>query len=1020
MSRRKRVGLRTVAATTLLVACAVATPALAVLGPQYFDYQVKLPPSPIDATDAIRTLDDRNQAVLAAIACGDQLAFARDRVAHEADENTTSRLMAKIEWGAGHVDSQMHARVSGGCRFSRTFRWLDFANKEVCALIKDATTCISPDEGSSDKKKKDAAEAFEKAAREAVADMLWAELVNGNLSTLKEKILNGADGGRGCHTEFVSTNGSDGTAADRSIAGWRRLDPLDEGRPEIDPAKTTPVRGGAIQIDFAISQSCLLSQAAQGLSSLVIPVRDGEQQRAGTNGTPCHGLGTIYGDWDMAERNLIRIAFLIRKYGLAADGQVLQNADTHLRDDLLTLDRGLEGDSHNVWFGCGNSTGHSGSAEDRAIDRGGHGNPPGDALGDLGWFLLMLAILLALLALGMVIAAGLGAGLGMAAAAAVVGAALVGVLLINIPETENHLLGINTTKYLNNQLIIETLGNDLGMTAPYIQDNIEIKAWLLKRMQGFLQHDFIEFNAHPYQRHSIESIRNLFDFAGDPGRPTMADSDLRNAAQLVLNYTAAKFALGSSQGRRMVPYRRHRSDLPATIDAEASGWNGMYDLSGGADHQVGLGLLYSGQTQQLPLGQASRGFAAEVINAATSTFVPETTILDLAIVRDTPIYQRISHTTQEIYSSGAGYLVSAGGLATPLAYPVTGIAAIDGHKDDWGSGVPTTLFLNAQRDPDLGFLGEPLSGDPKLDAQRTLYADQQKLAGPGRAPPVWIIDHAAKPIQDGSAIDGIYAKYLSDLAPDAQKRNTLGEFIRIKGAYDVDTDSDGNKLATYDNNLCVWDGFACGTNIELGPMATDCDADVATPPWIFIDTTNCKGRKSAPRTLIVVFKKDCPSGQGCTNYGFFEVIDADAYGKLSGAAAGEDLFKKFRDQITSANTALLALAAGTNMVADYHSARAQKLEFSCWGHETDSDTWGVYHVDNVATHDLGAWPFAGGEWSGSASLLRPEVQTPMRSVGNGTVEITSPRLRSLADPTKFRVLRLDFSDRDHPKSAADN
>ena len=310
-------------------------------------------------------------------------------------------------------------------------------------------------------------------------------------------MLDPRNGGDSCRSEFISTGGNDGIPVDRSIAGWRRLDPLQDGNPKIDPAKTMPVRAGAIQIDFAVSQECLLRQAAQGLSALVIPVRDGQQQRAGTNAQPCHGFGTIYGDWDMAERNLIRVAYLIRKYGFGADGQALHDANTHLRNDLLTLDRGVEGDSHNVWFGCGNSEGHSGSAEDRAIDRGGHGNPPGDALGDLGWFLLMLLILLALLALALALAAALGAAVGAGALAAVVAATIVGMLLFNISETENHLLGINTTKYLNNQLIIEELGNDLGMTGPYIRDQIELKEWLLKRMQGFLQHDFIEYNAHP-------------------------------------------------------------------------------------------------------------------------------------------------------------------------------------------------------------------------------------------------------------------------------------------------------------------------------------------------------------------------------------------------------------------------------------------------------------------------------------------------------------------------------------------
>jgi hypothetical protein len=268
----------------------------------------------------------------------------------------------------------------------------------------------------------------------------------------------------------------------------------------------------------------------------------------------------------MAERNLVRIAYLIRKYGLAAKGELLEAANMNLRINLLTLDRGLEGDSHNVYFGCGNSEGHTGSAEDRAVDRNGHDNPPGDALGDLGWFLLLLVILIAVLAALAALAAALNVLLGLALAGATFWAIVAGVvvvLLINISETENHLLGINTTKYLNNQLILEDLGNDLGVTSPYIDDQIEIKEWLLKRMQGFLQNDFIEYNAHPYQRHSIESIRNLYDFAGDPGRPTLTDQDLRNGAQLVLDYTAAKFAawyrtaaIGAISPKPLMPMRR--------------------------------------------------------------------------------------------------------------------------------------------------------------------------------------------------------------------------------------------------------------------------------------------------------------------------------------------------------------------------------------------------------------------------------------------------------------------------------
>jgi hypothetical protein len=330
--------------------------------------------------------------------------------------------------------------------------------------------------------------------------------------------------------------------------------------------------------------------------------------------------------------------------------------------------------------------------------------------------------------------------------------------------------------------------------------------------------------------------------------------------------------------------------------------------------------------------------------------------------------------------------------------------------------MPTTLFLTAAQGPDLGLFAPGQPADPALTDQRNLYNTQQSLPGPGRAPP------------------SIYPSYLTGITrPDSTLKSTLGEFLRIKGEYDVsygsctpNSPTDPNcvngkqKQPTYDNNLCVWDGFACGTNLELGPLAKDCTADTTVPPWTFIDSQTCKVWGYSPRTLIAIFNKVCPPGQNCTNFGFFEIVDADRYKHLVNAPAGDDLFTRFRNQIIGANPILATMAAGKNILSKYHSVRGQTLEFSCWGHESNSDGWGISSVNGKATHKLGDWPFAGGEWSGSASLLRREVQTPMLSAGDGVVEITSPGLKSQRDPTKPRVLRLDFSDQNHPKAAVEN
>ena len=476
------------------------------LGPQYFDYQVKLPPPPASAEEARGTLDAREQAVLATIGCGGEMSYAQDSIAHEATEDTAARVLAKLEWGAGHPDLQLQPRVTGYCRFSVTLRWGDFDNQDVCTLLLDAASCTDPND------------AVKQGKINSAANSLWLAVAANNLDTLKKKVLEAIIPGKSCLVGLPT--GDDGPPTDRSILASRLLDPF------AGSGSSVTDRRGAVQIDFAISQACLIQQVAKSLSNFVIPVKDGKQQSPGTDGGACHLFGTVFGDWDMAERNLIRIAYLIKRYRLYGEGAPstvivpapLQAAYAQLRNNLLTLDRGPEADTHNVLFGCGDDNGHTGSPEDRATDRDNTGKSIGNALGDLGWFLLLLLFLLAIAAL--VAAALVALGVAGAIAAAVAVAIVVGSFFVNISETENHLLGINTTKYLNNQLIIEDLGNDITLTGPYIRDQLALKAWLLNRMQTYLKNDFIEYNSRPYQRHSIESIRNLFDFAGDPGAPT--------------------------------------------------------------------------------------------------------------------------------------------------------------------------------------------------------------------------------------------------------------------------------------------------------------------------------------------------------------------------------------------------------------------------------------------------------------------------------------------------------------------
>jgi hypothetical protein len=82
---------------------------------------------------------------------------------------------------------------------------------------------------------------------------------------------------------------------------------------------------------------------------------------------------------------------------------------------------------------------------------------------------------------------------------------------VSWPETENHLFMIETARYLTNQLLYQ-LTHDIRYDNRRNGNGLDPPAtvvWLLNALQGILQHDFIEYNARPYQDKIMEALLNL-------------------------------------------------------------------------------------------------------------------------------------------------------------------------------------------------------------------------------------------------------------------------------------------------------------------------------------------------------------------------------------------------------------------------------------------------------------------------------------------------------------------------------
>jgi hypothetical protein len=203
----------------------------------------------------------------------------------------------------------------------------------------------------------------------------------------------------------------------------------------------------------------------------------------------------------------------------------------------------------------------------------------------------------------------------------------------SIPETENHLLMIDSSRYLTNQL----LGID--------NESNGYNAWMRGYLRGFLQNDFSEYNARPYQTYSTMALQNLYDFARDPG--------VKAAAQMVLDYISAKFAVSSSGLRRDVPFRRRKDHLGTAL------------FDGNSDPQTYRFMMLAGITRPPGLPGAYQGtFGRDDMQlAAVTTYrIPDLT-LDLIVNKwRNTYYQRIRHAGAELFWNSPQALITAGGI----------------------------------------------------------------------------------------------------------------------------------------------------------------------------------------------------------------------------------------------------------------------------------------------------------------------------------------------------------------------
>ncbi|MGH4009902.1 MAG: LGFP repeat-containing protein [Pseudonocardiaceae bacterium] len=227
------------------------------------------------------------------------------------------------------------------------------------------------------------------------------------------------------------------------------------------------------------------------------------------------------------------------------------------------------------------------------------------------------------------------------------------------PETENHVLMIESCRYLVNQLQFARTGN-----AAYNSLDQGLTDWLLGFLHTVAKHDFLEFNSRSYHRLVIHALLNLYEFS--------TDHVVKVGAWNLLDYAAVKFAVSSSRHRHLGPFRRRKENLNRADDPAL---NELYSNVG--NPQTGFFLAYLGFLE--PAGNPGAwfpdGWVAEALIAGLSSYRPPAAAYILAATTQPPAQHIFYHGNRprqpegedadgglETYYKSPSFLLTAGGM----------------------------------------------------------------------------------------------------------------------------------------------------------------------------------------------------------------------------------------------------------------------------------------------------------------------------------------------------------------------
>ena len=704
-----------------------------------------------------------------------------------------------------------------------------------------------------------------------------------------------------------------------------------------------------LTITFQVTPDCMRRQVNEAIRAM------GRDRQMGTDGLPCFFGPTAIsrgfkGDFDINVRELTRLLYMGRIVGPLGKPVLDQSTKDYMYKNLLVAKGGLSAADYSVIAGCDDPAGDDASSPEDWADQEKWYNELLSALGDvLSWpFEVYVKVIGGLLVSG--------AAIDSIPLMLIAGqtASYPPLYDVRVPETENHRLMIESSKYLTNNAMLRELdaaGHDKSTLDAKRDEQKQVREWLLGELQRIAINDFDEYNSRPYTQYSLESILNLYDFSNLSGFSD--DQEMCTASAIVLDLSASKFVAGSNRGRRIAPYRRRTYYDGTGVDDKGHPITtplNLYNMTEGADHEVVRALLLAGQTQLLSgpnLPDDQRGVPAGqsggAVNTAVSGYRLPDGLLKIVSDRDSdstafPFSQMISHAGIESYYSSRAFTMSLGGIRTPAPHNFYGTEAF--NHSDRGIAMPTSII-------------------PTIAGNTTL-------------------DH----FDTGNT--------------------TTNDVFSFKGVGTQDQRSE---------NLCGWRGFICGINPQVALRFNDC----TTPPVhspddsgtiVFVNSAACPefSDTPGPHFFLAVKVVPCPD-TFCDKrnfYGLMEIVENPVQTvDSSDARANSDReFKSFKDDRQLALSASVPDKEGNGFYQMAKTANNPTGDIINYQIKQDRP-----HISSVNGKSLPQFSLS------LASLTQGDLinSEGHGSVGNGKIVIKDP------SPGGAAILTIDFTDALHPQ-----